>query len=203
MAGEEDRVPVVRTLVRVALLAGPVGLGRAHPVDRARRGGRGPGCRRRVLPRPPLRPAARVAVPAPGGDRRSHQAHRDRDGRHRHALREPALHGRRRRRRRPHRGRSPAARDQPRIARAGHRRLPLLRLRAARRRDRRRHGPPARRGLPPGAVRRRVRPAQPLADVPEPARSAPPRAAFARAARPDLVGRRIARDRANGRASRA
>ena len=43
----------------------------------------------------------------------------------------------------------------------------------------------------------------PSPDVPEPARSAPPRAALARAARPDLVGRRITRDRANGRPSRA
>ena len=33
------------------------------------------------------------------------------------------------------------------------------------------HGPPAHRGLPPGAVRRRLRRAEPLADVPEPARA--------------------------------
>jgi len=86
---EEDRVPLVRTLVGVALLGGAVRVGRAHPVDRARRGGRGSGCRRRLLPGPPLRRATRVAVPAPGGHRRSYQAHRDRHGRHRHALREP------------------------------------------------------------------------------------------------------------------
>ena len=36
----------------------------------------------------------------------------------------------------------------------------------------RRHGPPARRGLPPGPVGRRVRRAQSVADVPEPARAA-------------------------------
>ena len=179
------------------------GVGRADPVDRARRGGRGPGRRRRVLPRPSLRPAAGVAVPAPGGDRRPDEAHRDRDGRHRHALREPAVHGRGRRRRRPHRGRSAAARDQPRLARAGHRWLPLLRLCAGRGPDRRRHGPPARRGLPPGPVRRRVRRAEPIADVPEPARAASPRAAFARPARPDLVGRRHRARPRNGRASRA
>ena len=94
-ACEEDRLPVVRTLVGIAPLARALGLGRAHPVDRARRGGRVSGCRRCVLPRPPLRPATCVAVPAPGGDRRSHRAHRDRDRRRRHALREPALHGRR------------------------------------------------------------------------------------------------------------
>ena len=92
-AREEDRLPLVRTLVGVAVLAGPVGLGRADPVDRARRGGRGPGRRRCLLSCPSLRPAACVAVPAPGRHRRSYQAHRDRDGRHRHALREPALHG--------------------------------------------------------------------------------------------------------------
>ena len=144
-----------------------------------------------------------VAVPTAGGDRRAHQAHRDRDGRHRHALREPALHGRGCRRRRPHLGWPPAARHQPRVARAGHRWLPLLRLRAARGPDRRRHGPRPHRGLPPGAVGRRVRRAQPLADVPEPARPAPPRTARARAARPDLVGRRLTRDRGMGRPSRA
>ena len=60
--------------------------------------------------------------------------------------------------------------------------------------DRRRHGARARRGLPPGPVRRRVRRAQPDADVPEPARAAPPRAALARPARPDLVGRRLTPD---------
>ena len=201
-ADEEDRVPVVRALVGLAVFAGPFGLGCAHPVDRACGGRRGAGCRRCLLPGPPLRPAARLAIPAPCGDRRSHQAHRDRDGRHRHALREPAVHGRGRRCRGPHRGRPPAARDQPRLTRAGHRRLPLFRVRPDRRADRRRHGPPARRGLPPGTVRRRVRPAQPHPDVREPARPPPPRAARARAARPDLVGCRIARDRGMGRHSR-
>ena len=48
--------------------------------------------------------------------------------RDRHALREPALHGRGRRRGRPDLGRATAAGDQPGITRAGHRRLPLLRL---------------------------------------------------------------------------
>ena len=194
-AGEEDRLPVVRTLVGVTLFAGPVGLGRADPVDRARRGGRGPGCRWCVLPRSPFRPATGIALPASGRDRRSNQAHRDRDRRHRHALREPALHDRRCRGRRPHRGGSSAARDQPWVTRAGHRWFPVLRLRAVRWPDRCRHGPSAHRGLPPGAVRCRFRAAQPDPDVPEPARPASPRAALTRAARQDLVGRGITRDR--------
>ena len=45
--------------------------------------------------------------------------------------------------------------------------------------------------------------AQPAADVPEPARPAPDRAALARAARPDLVGRRNPRRRPSGPRSRA
>ena len=43
----------------------------------------------------------------------------------------------------------------------------------------------------------------PIADVPEPARAAPPRAALARAARPHLVGRRLTPDGGVGGASRA
>ena len=56
--GEEDRVPVVRALDAVAPLAGPHGGGRAAPVDRAGRGRRGAGRRRRLLPRASLRPAS-------------------------------------------------------------------------------------------------------------------------------------------------
>ena len=64
--------------------------------------------------------------------RRAHQTDRDRHRGHRHALREPALHGGGCRRRRPHRRRPPAARHLARLARAGDRRLSLLRLRAGR-----------------------------------------------------------------------
>ena len=141
--GEEDRVPVVRALVRLAVFAGAIGGRRPHPVDRARRGRRGPGRGRRLLPGPPLRPAAGVAVPVAGGDRRPNQADRDRHRGHRHALREPAVHGRGRGCGRPDRRWSPPARDQPGLAGAGHRWLPVLRLRAARGRDGRRHGPPS------------------------------------------------------------
>ena len=73
-----------------------------------------------------------LAVPAARRDRGAHQPDRDRHRRDRHALREPALHGRGRRRRRPHLRRPAAAGHQPGIARAGRRRLPLLRLRAGR-----------------------------------------------------------------------
>ena len=57
---EEDRVPVLRALVGVAVLAGARGVGRAAPVDRAGRRRRGARRRRRLLPRPPLRPPARA-----------------------------------------------------------------------------------------------------------------------------------------------
>src|SRR5882672_6737431 len=99
--GEEDRIPVVRALVELAVFGGAVGGGLTDPVDRASRGGRGSRGRRCLLPGPPLRPAARVALPASGCDRRPDEADRDRDRRYRHALREPAVHGRGRRRRRP------------------------------------------------------------------------------------------------------
>ena len=61
------------------------------------------------------------------------------------------------------------------------------------RRDRRRYGPPPRRGLPRGAQGPRVRQAQPAADVPQSARAAARRAAFGRSARPDLVGLQLER----------
>ena len=167
-------------------------------VDRPRGGGGGARRRRRLRPGPPLRPPARLALPAARRHRRAHPPHRDRHGGHRHALREPLLHGRGRRRRRPHRRRSAAARHQPRLARAGDRRLAPLRLRAGRGRDRRRHGPPPRRALPRAARGPRLRRAEPAADVPEPARPAPARAAFRGAARPHLVGRRDRRHRGLG-----
>ncbi len=89
---------------------------------------------------------------------------------------------------RRHRRRAAAAGHQPRLAGAGDRRLPPLRLRAGRGRGRRRHGAPACQGLPGAAVGRGVRRAQPAADVPESARAAAPGAAFRGPARPDLVG---------------
>ena len=96
---------------------------------------------------------------------------------------------------RPDLRRPAAAGHQPRVTGAGDRRLPLLRLRPRRGLRPRGHGPRAHPRVPQGAHRRGVRPAQPAADVPEPARPAPDRAALAGAARPDLVGRRIPRDR--------
>ena len=109
------------------------GVRRAAAVDRAGGRGRGARRRRRLLPGASLRPPARLAVSAAGGVRRADEADRDRHRGHRHALREPDLHGGGRRRRRPHRRRASAARHQPRLARAGDRRLALLRLRAGRR----------------------------------------------------------------------
>ena len=169
---EKHRLPLLRPLDAVAAVADAVGVRRAAAIDRPCRRGRGARRRRRLFPRASLRPPARLAVPAAGGRRRADQAHRDRHRGHRHALREPALHGGGRRRRRPHRRRPPAARHQPRLARAGDRRLALLRLRAAGGQDRRRHGAAPHRGLPRGAARRGLRQAQPAADVPEPARPA-------------------------------
>ena len=60
-------------------------------------------------------------------------------------------------------GGPPAARHQPRLARAGDRRLALLRLRAARGHDRRRHGAAPHRGVPRGAEGRGLRAAEPAA----------------------------------------
>ena len=195
---EEDRVPVVRPLVGLAALAGAFSVGRAHPVDRARGGGRGPRRRRRLLPRPPLRPAARVALPAPRGDRRPHQAHRDRHGRHRHALREPALHGRGRRRRRPHRRSTAAARDQSRLARAGHRRVPLFGYVPSEGETdadmAREHAAVFLQAL--SGVGFATPNPTPMFSIP---RACAPGASLARAARSDLVGRGITRDRRVGR----
>ena len=93
------------------------------------------GARRRLFPRAPLRTSARLAVPAARGGRRADEEDRDRNRGHRHALREPDVHGRRRRRRGHHRGRAFATGHQPRIAGAGDRRLEAFRLRASRGRD--------------------------------------------------------------------
>ena len=137
---EKDRLPLVRPLVSVAAIPNANGVRRAAAIDRARCRRRGARRRRRFFPRASLRPPARLAVPAPGRGRRADQAHRDRHRGHRHALREPAVYGGGRRCGRHHQRRTPATRHQPRLARAGDRRLALFRLRAAGRRDRRRHG---------------------------------------------------------------
>ena len=141
--------------------------------------------------------------PAAGGCRRQDQPHRDRHGGHRHALREPALHGRGRRRRRPHRRRTAATRHQPRLARAGDRRLALFRLSPGRGRERRRHGPAPRGGVPRRAARRGFREAQPAADVPQSAGPAAPRAAFARACASGSGGAPAPTPRRSGRRSSA
>lgn len=115
---------------------------------------------------------------------------------------EPALHGRGRRRGRPHRRRAAAARHQPRLAGAGDRRLAVLRLPARPRGEPRRHGAPPRRGVPRGARRRGLRHPQPAADVPEPARPPAARAPLAGPARAHLVGCLVERHR-RGRPSAA
>ena len=94
---EEDRIPLVRPLEPVAALGHAVGVRRPAPVHRPRRRRRGARRRRRLLPGAPLRPPARLAVPAARRGRRAHEPDRDRHRRDRHALREPALHGRGRR----------------------------------------------------------------------------------------------------------
>ena len=162
---EEDRVPVLRALVGIPALDGAVGGGRPAPVDRARRRrGRG-GCRRRVLPRPPLRSAARLPVPAAGGGRGPDQPDRTGHRRDRHALREPALHGRGRRRRRSHLRWPAAARHQPGITRAGRSTASATSGTSRRGHERRRHGPRAHQGVPRGPQGRGLRPAQPAPDV--------------------------------------
>ena len=79
------------------------------------------------------------------------QPDRDRHRRHRHALREPAVHGRGGRGDRPAQRRPAAARRQPGITGDGAARLGGVRLRAARGQQRRRPGPGQ-----DGAVPRRV-----------------------------------------------
>ena len=117
---EETRLSLLRPLVSRRRLADPH-CGR-HAAAIHRTGGRGRADRHRrcLLPRPPLRPPAGLALPAAGRHRRAHPPHRDRHCRHQHALREPAVHGGRCRRRRPDRRRPPAAGHQPRLARTGH-----------------------------------------------------------------------------------
>ena len=196
---EEDRLSFVRTLDALAAIADALGRGRAAAIDRPRRRRRGAGRGRRLFPRPSLRPPARFALSAAGGGRREDEPHRDRHGRHRHALREPALHGRGRRRRRSDRRRPAAARHQPRLARAGDRWLALFRL----------SRPPRARATPTWAAAtpkssstccaaRALREPNPRPMFPESARPAAPRAALRRPARADLVGRRLERHRGVG-----
>ena len=195
---EKDRLPVVRPLDAFAPVADAIGVRRALAIDRPRRRRRGARRGRGLLPCASLRPPARLAVPAAGGCRREDQADRDRHRGHRHALREPAVHGGGRRCGRPHRRRPPATGHQPRLARAGDRRLAPLRLRPARGDDRCRHGPAPRRGVARGAARRGLRAPEPAADVPEPAGPAARRAVLGGPARPHLVGRRLERHRGLG-----
>ena len=65
-------------------------------------------------------------------------------------------------------------------------------------RDRCRYGAPPHRSVSRPAARRRLRAAQPAADVPKSARPVAPRAALGRLARTHLVGRRDQRDRGMG-----
>ena len=116
---------------------------------------------------------------------------RDRHRRDRHALREPALHGRDRGSGRPARRRPAPARRQPRLARAGLARRRGVRLLGRPRRGAREDG-----ALPRGDRRRRRRPRRQRR--PPRRGDAPCPAAVARPRRPDLVGLRLARDRRLG-----
>ena len=107
--------------------------------------------RRRLRAGAPLRPPAGLAVPAAGRHGRAHQPDRARHRRHRHALREPALHGRGGCGGRPAQRRPAAARRQPGITGDGAARLGGLRVRAAGGLQRRRPG-----AGEDGAVPRRV-----------------------------------------------
>ena len=201
-AHEKDRLPLLRPLDSVAAVANANGVRRAAAIHRPRGRRRGARRRRRVLPRASLCPPARLALPAPGRRRRADQAHRDRHRGHRHALREPDVYGGGRRCGRHHQRRAPAARHQPRLARAGDRRLALFWLRAAGRRDRRRHGAAPHRGFSRGFARARFCKTQSAADVCEPAGPAAARAVFGRVARAHLVGRGLERHRRVGRQNR-
>ena len=179
-SGEEDRFLVLRPLVAVTVVACAFRVRRADAVARVgscRRGSWRGWC---VLPRPPLRSPARLTVPAACRRRRSDVEDRDRDRGHRHALREPVLHGGGRRGGRPPRRWPATARHQPGVARASDRRLALLRLPACGGRDRRGDGTAPRRGVPRAPQGRRVCSAASASDVPEPARSAAHRAPIRR-----------------------
>ena len=126
------------------------------------------------------------------------EAHRDRHGGRRHALREPALHGRGRGRGGPDRRRPAAARHQPRLAGAGDRRLAPFRLPPRRRAERRRHGPAPRRGVsrtPQGRGFAQPNPRPMFPNPPGLLRLEPYSKGLART---DLVGRGLQRDRRLG-----
>ena len=199
---EADRVLIVRPLDALAAVADPLGVGCPAAVHRPRSRRRGARCGRGVLPGAPLRQPAFLAISAARGRRRQDQQDRDRDRRDRYALREPALHGRGCRLSRSHLGRAPAARHKPWIARAGHRGLPLLRLRAGGGHRSGRHGSRAHAGLSRGPQGRGLRRTESAADVPQPTRAASGRAALRWSARADLVGRRHPEDRRVDRPSR-
>ena len=144
--------------------------------------------------------ARQLASPFPllAALRRENQADRDRHRGHRHALREPAVHGGGRGRSRPHRGgrlQLGISRGSPEQVIDGFRYFGYV---AARGHDRRRHGAASRRGAARGAARRGLRQAQPAPDVSEPARPAARRAVLGGPARAHLVGRRHQRHRRMG-----
>ena len=199
---EKYRISVLRTLVADPRQRREDRCRRADTVDRTGRGRRGAGARRGLFPGAPFRPAACLALPASGRRRCPHLEDRDRHRRDRHALREPVLHGRGCRRRGPDRRRAPAARPLARLARAGDRRLEAFRLPPRRGRKPGRHGAAPHAGLPRPARGQGLCRAEPAPDVPQPAGPAAPRAAFGRAARPDLVGCRLERHGGMGRQAR-
>ena len=201
-AHEKDRLPLLRPLDSVAAIESADGVRCAAAIDRACCRRRRAWRRRCVLSRASLRPPARLTFPAANRRRRAHQAHRDRHRRHRYALREPAVYGGGCRRGRHHQRRPPAARHQPRLARAGDRRLALFWLRAAGRRDRRRHGAAPHRGFSRSLTRARICKTQSAADVCESAGPAAARAVFGRFARAHLVGRGFKRHGRVGRQNR-
>ncbi|KAH2813067.1 hypothetical protein KXV85_005013, partial [Aspergillus fumigatus] len=161
---EEDRISVLRSLDPLAPIPDALGRRHAAAIHRSRRCGRTARRGRRLFSRPSFCPPACLALSIAGGRRRQDQPHRDRHRRDRHALREPALHGRGRRRRRSDRGRQTATWHQPRLAGTGDRRLALFRLPAGGGPGRRRDGAAPCGGLPRPLARRRVCRAQSAAD---------------------------------------
>jgi transposase InsO family protein len=130
---EEDRLSLVRALDALVAITDPLGWGHTPAIHRPGR------CRRRIrrgrslFSGPSLRTPTRLAFSLAGGRRCEDQPHRDRHGGDRHALREPAVHGRGRRSSRSDRGRTASARHQQRVARAGDRWLAIFRLSTGRR----------------------------------------------------------------------
>src|ERR1700677_545039 len=131
---EENRFSVVRALDALAAIANAFSGGYAPAIHRSRCRGRGARRGRSLFPRAPLRPTARVALPSARSRRREDKPYRNRHGRHRHAIREPTLHGRGRRGGGPYCWRTSAAWNQPRLARAGDRGMALFGLSASRER---------------------------------------------------------------------